>query len=72
MAVKVSVSRDIKTNAPLLAGALVGILAGPLSKLLGGDPISTTDWLAVFGGLSALLTGNLERKSFAPKKEEIQ
>jgi hypothetical protein len=69
MAVKVSVSKDILANAPLLAGALLGILAGPISKLLGGQPLVETDWLALFGGLSALLTGNLERKSFAPKKD---
>lgn len=69
MAVKVSVSKDVIANAPLLAGALLGICAGPISKLLGGQPVDTTDWLALFGGISALLTGNLERKSFAPKKE---
>ena len=70
MAVKVSVSKDILANAPLLAGAVLGILAGPISKLLGGTPLVETDWLALFGGISALLTGNLERKSFAPKKQD--
>ena len=70
MAVKVSVSKDILANAPLLAGAVLGILAGPISKLLGGIPLVETDWLALFGGISALLTGNLERKSFAPKKQD--
>lgn len=69
MAVKVSVSKDAIANAPLLAGALLGICAGPVSKLLGGQPLVETDWLALFGGISALLTGNLERKAFAPKKE---
>lgn len=69
MAVKVSVSKDLIANAPLLIGAVLGILAGPISKLLGGQHLVETDWLALFGGVSALLTGNLERKSFAPKKE---
>lgn len=70
MAVKVSVSKDILANAPLLAGAVLGILAGPISKLLGGQPLVEGDWLSLFGGISALLTGNLERKSFAPKKQD--
>ena len=70
MGMKVSVSKDILSNAPLLAGAVLGILAGPISKLLGGIPLVETDWLALFGGISALLTGNLERKSFAPKKQD--
>ena len=69
MGMKVSVSKDILTNAPLLIGAVLGICAGPISKLLGGEPLFETDWLALFGGISALLTGNLERKAFAPKKE---
>jgi hypothetical protein len=70
MAVKVSVSKDIFANAPLLVGALLGICAGPISKFFSGEPLVETDWLALFGGISALLTGNLERKSFAPKKKE--
>jgi hypothetical protein len=69
MAVKVSVSKDVLANAPLLAGALLGILAGPVSKFLSGQPLVELDWIALFGGIAALLTGNLERKSFAPKKE---
>ena len=69
MSVKVSVSKDILANAPLLAGAVIGILAGPISKFLSGQPLVELDWIALFGGISALLTGNLERKSFAPKKE---
>jgi hypothetical protein len=69
MSVKVSVSKDLLANAPLLIGALLGILAGPISKALSGQPLVELDWIALFGGISALLTGNLERKSFAPKKE---
>lgn len=69
MAVKVSVSKDWLSNAPLLAGAVLGILAGPISKVLSGQPLVELDWIALFGGISALLTGNLERKSFAPKKD---
>ena len=69
MGMKVSVSKDILANAPLLVGALIGILAGPISKVLSGQPLVELDWLALFGGISALLTGNLERKSFAPKKD---
>ena len=70
MAIRVSSSKDWKTNAPLLSGALLGILSGPISKALSGEPLLATDWMAILGGLSALLTGNLERKSFAPKKED--
>lgn len=69
MAVKVSVSKDLLANLPLLVGAVIGILAGPISKFLSGEPLLETDWLALFGGIAALLTGNLERNSFAPKKE---